>query len=204
MEVLEESVDIAAGWELALEVDQKLEEAFAVQGLFWDMLDPGPQGLMGGGLPVLALSVYSRERKLRTEVYSHDLSKRRRAFIASSAASYRFADALQAFLRWGCESSSSSRFFSVDRLCQMEIETKGAHSLRTMAQSRLWKANMTNSKTFVRIVQESESSRVMDRARRNRSAKSAGRSLKRSRAVSGWAEPAARQTHPMSPDALAS
>jgi len=184
VKVLEESVDIAAGWELALEVDQKLEEAFAVQDLFWGMLGSGPQGLMGGGLPVLALLVYNRERKLRTEVYSHDLSKRRRAFIASSAASYRFADALQAFLRWACESSSSSRFFSVDRLCQMEIETKGAHSLRTMAQSRLWKAKRTNSKTFVRIVQESESSRVMDKARRNRSAKSAGRSLKRSTEVS--------------------
>lgn len=41
MEVLEESVDISAGWELALEVDQKLEETFAVKDLLWDMLDLG-------------------------------------------------------------------------------------------------------------------------------------------------------------------
>src|SRR3569833_158092 len=91
-------------------------------------------------VPCLLSPLYSMLTKLSTRVYSQDLSNRRRALAASSAESYRFADALQAFLRCVVWSSFWSRFASVARLCHIDIDTKGAHSFRTMLQTRLWKS----------------------------------------------------------------
>ena len=111
-------------------------------------------------------------------MYSQDLSNLILALVESSAASNLLMDALQAFLSCGLASRSSSLFFSVDRLCQIPMDTSGAHSFRTMAQSKLWKAYMMNTIRCVRIVQDRELSRVRERTRRKRSENSVGRSLK--------------------------
>jgi hypothetical protein len=68
-------------------------------------------------------------------VQSHERSKRKRGFEASSAASYLLAAALHAFLNCGLWSSFLSRFFSFEMLCHMEIDTKEAHSFLTMPLS---------------------------------------------------------------------
>ena len=62
----------------------------------------------------------------------------------------------------------------------MEMETSGAHSFRTILQSRFWKAKMTNCRILVRTVHERELSRLIDRVRRNRSENSVGLSANKS------------------------
>jgi hypothetical protein len=107
-------------------------------------------------------------------VNNHERSNRSRGLVASSAASYRFAAALQAFLNCGFWSSFCSRFFSLDILCQTEIETNGAHSFLMIPLSSDWKALIMKESRCVRIVRESVVSKIIERIRRNRLENSAG------------------------------
>lgn len=100
--------------------------------------------------------------------------------VGSSAESYRLAAALHALFRCEFWSSLPSRFWSVERLCQIEIDTSGAHSLRTIPQSKLWKAPMMNRRMLALMVQDIFWSRLMERMRLKRLEKSSGRSSKSS------------------------
>ena len=53
----------------------------------------------------------------------------------------------------------------------MDIETNGAHSLRTRPLSRDWKALIRNESTSVRMFADWEVSRLIDKTRRNSEAK---------------------------------
>lgn len=68
----------------------------------------------------------------------------------------------------------------MDRLCHIDIETRGAHSFRTMAQSRLWNDCIMNERIWVLTKTESDLSRLSDRIRRKSVEKSSGRSSKTS------------------------
>lgn len=163
-----------------MQVCEELYEALAVQQLFCNGVSSclGWKARTTTLLPSLTSSVYIWLRNSRTNVYSQDLSNLSRALVSSSAASYRFAEAFQAFFRCGVALNSCSLFLSLDKLCQMDIETSGAHSLRTMPQSKLWKACMMKRRMCLLMVHDKDGSRLMERIRRNSAEKSDGRSLK--------------------------
>ena len=121
---------------------------------------------------------FNLRKKSRSIVYSHDLSNRIFAFVGSSPASYRFAAALHAFLSIGPFPSMRSLASSLGRLCQIEIETRGAHSFRTKTFSRDWKALIMKERIANREEIASELSMLIERIRWNRLEKSSGLSEK--------------------------
>lgn len=69
-------------------------------------------------------------------------------------------------------------------LCQRDIDTRGAHSFRTMPLSKDWNALIMNDKRCVRIVVERVVSNVIDKIRRKMVEKSVVLSAKISELVS--------------------
>ncbi len=65
-------------------------------------------------------------------------------------------------------------------LCHIDIDTSGAHSLRTMPLSRDWKALIMNESRWVRIARLRVVSKVMESILRNKVENSLGLSVKRS------------------------
>lgn len=111
-------------------------------------------------------------------MYSHDRSKRILALPASSPASYRFPAALHAFFSPELLANRRSLASSLDRLCQMDIETSGAHSLRINGFSTDWKALIMKETIDNREEVPSDGSTLIERIRWKRLEKSAGRSEK--------------------------
>lgn len=92
----------------------------------------------------------------------------------------RFAAALQAFRTRTLWSSFRSRFFSLDKLCHIEIDTKGAHSFLTIPLSNDWNALMMNERRWVLTVADRVVSNVIESIRRNMEENSAGLSVNKS------------------------
>lgn len=83
-------------------------------------------------------------------------------------------DARHAFRSRLASSNFRSRVESVAKLCHIEIETRGAHSLRTSPLSSDWNALRMKDNTWVRTVAASEKSRLIDRTRRKKDEKRSG------------------------------
>lgn len=100
--------------------------------------------------------------------YNHARSNRNLACEVSSAASYLFVAARHAFLNCPCCSNFRSRADSEARLCHIEIDTSGAHSLRTRPLSKDWKALMRYDNRCVRRPIAKVLSMLIDNIRRNK------------------------------------